>query len=85
MSFNSDPIIHQLHRDFQELIEYVSDEGSWSRTAYETERTLFRKLLALGALLLRLFFARRASVRPRGPVSAPDGTELAYVDMRPTT
>ncbi|NIS81115.1 MAG: ISKra4 family transposase, partial [Anaerolineales bacterium] len=85
MSFNSGPIIHQLHRDFQELIEYVTGEGSRSRTAYEVELTLFRKLLALGALLLRLFFAHRASVRPRGPVYAPDRTELKYVDMRPTT
>lgn len=85
MSSNSDSIIHQLHRDFQELIEYVTGEGSRSRTAYEIERTLFRKLLALGALLLRLFFVQRASVRPRGPVHAPEGTELKYVDMRPTT
>jgi hypothetical protein len=85
MSPNSDSIIHQLHCDFQELIEYVTGEGSWSRTAYEVEFTLFRKLLALGALLLRLFFVRRASVRPRGPIYAPDETELEYVDMRPTT
>ena len=85
MSSNSTLIIHQLHHDFQELIEYVTGEGSWSRTAHEVEFTLFRKLLALGAQLLRLFFAQRASVRPDEPVCTPDGKKLEYTDMRPTT
>jgi hypothetical protein len=85
MSSNSDHIIHQLRHDFQELIEYVTDEGSRSRKAYEVEYTLFRRLLALGALLLRLFFVERAAVRPEGPVYASDGTELESVDKRPTT
>ena len=83
MSSNSEPIIHQLRHDFQELIEYVSGEGSRSHTAYEVEFTLFRRLLALGACLLRLFFVERASVRPSEPVYATDGTELKYVDQRP--
>jgi hypothetical protein len=85
MSSNSEPIIHQLRRDFQELIEYVSGEESQSRTAYEVEFTLFRRLLALGALLLRLFFIQRAADRPNEPTQAADGTELGYVDKRPTT
>jgi hypothetical protein len=85
MSSNSMPIIHQLHQDFQELVEFVTGEGSRSRTAYEVEFTLFRKLLALGAQLLRLFFVHRASVRPSKPVCVSDGMELTYTDMRPTT
>jgi hypothetical protein len=85
MSSNSEPIIHQLRHDFQELIEYVTDEGAQSRTGYEVEFTLFRRLLAFGALLLRLFFIERASVRPSELVYAADGTELLYVDKRPTT
>jgi hypothetical protein len=85
MSSNSMPIIHQLHHDFQELIEFVTGEGSWSRTAYQVELTLFRKLLALGAQLLRLFFVHRASLRPDEPVCAADGMKLKYTDMRPTT
>lgn len=85
MSSNSEPIIHQLRHDFQELIDYVTGEGSRSRTAYEVEFTLFRRLLALGALLLRLFFIHRAASRPSGPVYAENGTELKYVDKRPTT
>jgi hypothetical protein len=85
MSSNSVQIIHQLHRDFQELVEYVTGEESSSHTAYEVELTLFRRLLALGLQLLRLFFIQRASVRPSEPVYAPDGTRLKYHDLRQTT
>jgi hypothetical protein len=85
MSSNSGQIVHQLRCEFQELVEYVTGEQSQSRTAYEVELALFRRLLALGAKLLYLFFVHRAAVRPSGPVYAPDGTELAYHDRRPTT
>jgi hypothetical protein len=85
MSSNSDQIVHQLRCEFQELVEYVTGEQSQSRTAYEVELTLFRRLLALGARLLYLFFVHRAAVRPSGPVYARDGTELKYHDRRPTT
>jgi len=85
MSSNTSEIIHQLGRDFQELIEYVTGEESQSRTAYEVELTLFRKLLALGAQLLRLFFLQRASVRPSESVCASDGTRLSYHSLRQTT
>jgi hypothetical protein len=85
MSSDSVQIIHQIHRDFQDLVEYVTREESQSHTAYEVELTLFRRLLALGLQLLRLFFVQRASVRPSGPVYAPDGTRLKYHDQRQTT
>lgn len=85
MSSNSAQIVHQLHLEFQGLIEYVTGEGSESRTAYEVELTLFRWLLALGAALLQLFFIHRAAVRPSGPVLAADGRELQYHDRRQTT
>lgn len=85
MSSNSVQIIHQIHRDFQQLVEYVTSEESQSRTAYEVELTLFRRLLKLGLQLLRLFFVQQASVRCRESVYAPDGTRLKYHDMRQTT
>jgi hypothetical protein len=84
MSSNSAQIIQQMHHDFKNLVEYVTDEASRSRTAYEVELTLFRRLLALGAQLLRLFFVQRAAVRPSEPI-APDGTRLRYQEKRPTT
>jgi hypothetical protein len=85
MSSNSAQIEQQIHHDFKNLVEYVTGEGSWSRTAHEVELTLFRRLLALGAQLLRLFFVQRAAVRPSEPVYAPDGTRLTYQEKRQTT
>jgi hypothetical protein len=84
MSSNSAQIVQQIHHDFKDLVEYVTGEASRSRTAYEVELTLFRRLLALGAQLLRLFFVQRAAVRPSEP-TAPDGTRLKYQEKRPTT
>jgi hypothetical protein len=85
MSSNSVPIVHQLHRDFQDLVEYVTGPEAQTRSAYEVELTLFRRLLAIGAQLLCLFFVHRAAVRPREPVCAPDGTRLRYQELRQTT
>jgi hypothetical protein len=85
VSSNSEQIVQQIRQDFQDLMEYVMGDGSQTRTAYEVELTLFRRLLALGKALLRLFFVRRAAVRPIEPVYAPDGTELKYQSLRPTT
>ncbi len=84
MSFNSDRIVQQIHHDFKYLVDYVTGEASQSRTAYEVELTLFRRLLALGAQLLRLFFVQRATVRPSEPI-ASDGTRLKYQEKRQTT
>jgi len=85
MSSNSVQIVHQIHRDFQELVEYVTGKEAQSRKAHEVELTLFRRLLALGAELLRLFFVHRAAVRPSEPAYAPDGTRLKYQELRQTT
>lgn len=85
MSSNSAQIAHQLHRDFQELVEYVTGKEAQTRTAYDVELTLFRRLLKLGAQLLRLFFIHRAAVRPDEPVYAPDGRRLKYQSLRQTT
>ncbi len=85
MSSNSAQIVHQLRCDFQELIEYATGDQAQSRTAYEVELTLFRRLLVLGAKLLHLFFIHRAATRPSGPFYAPNGTEMEYHDLRPTT
>jgi hypothetical protein len=85
MSFNSVEIVQQIHQDFKDLVAYVTDETSETRTAFEVERTLFRQLLALGAQLLHLFFVQRATTRPQEPVYAPDGTRLRYQNKRQTT
>ena len=85
MASNAEQTVHQIQHDFQKLIAYVAGPAAYSHTAYEVELTLFRRLLALGAALLRLFFVTRAAIRPAEPITAPDGTRLAYHDQRPTT
>ncbi len=50
--------IEELNKEFQQLIEYVTDEGSQSRTAHEVELSLFRNLMKLGNDMLSLFFSK---------------------------
>ena len=84
MPSNSDPIVQQLQDDFHALLAYVSGPEAHVQSAYAVELTLFRRLLALGAALLKLFFLTRAATRPAAP-TAPDGTYLRYHDQRPIT
>ena len=80
MSANPDQIVQQMHTDFQSLIAYVRDGES--RTAAEVECTLFRRLLALGLQLLRLFFLTRAAMQPSMPPTTAMGTPLPAHDRR---
>jgi len=84
MPSNAEPIVQHIRDDMQALLTYVTGPEAASQTAYTVELTLFRRLLALGASLLRLFFLSRAAVRPAAP-HAPDGTVLTYHDQRHTT
>ncbi len=83
MPSNSEQIVQQVHQDFQTLVAYVTGADARTQTASTVELTLFRRLLALGAALLQLFFVTRAATRPAEPVQAPDGTPLTYHDRRP--
>ncbi len=85
MPSTAEPIIAQVQQDFQELLEYVTGPATRTSTAYEVERTLLRRLLAMGLALLRLFFMTRAATRPMGPVRSPGGALLTYHDRRETT
>jgi hypothetical protein len=85
VSSTAAPSIAQVHQQFQELVAYVTGPDTRASTAYDVERTLFRRVLALGAALLRLFFLTRAGDRPAEPVYGPAGARLAYHDRRPTT
>jgi hypothetical protein len=57
MASRSSLQIEELNKEFQRLIQYVS-EDSQSRTAHEVELKLFRDLLKLGKGLLALFFSK---------------------------
>jgi hypothetical protein len=85
MPSNPEPIVQQVQGEFQNLLAYVmGPEARW-QTAYTVELILFRRLLALGAVLWRLFLVTRAAMRPAEPVLAPEGTRLTSHDQRPTT
>jgi hypothetical protein len=83
MPSNPEQMVQQVHQDFHALVAYVTGADARTQTAYTVELTLFRRLLALGAALLQLFFVTRAATRPAEPVQAPDGTPLTYHDRRP--
>src|SRR5437879_11164185 len=82
MSFNSEPIVQQVQTDFHNLIAYVTGPDARTQTAYTVELMLFRRLLALGAALLRLFFLTRATNRPAPPLAAATGHPIPYHDRR---
>lgn len=84
MPANAEPIVAQIRHDMQALVDYVTGPDTATQTAYTVELTLFRRLLALGAQLLWLFFLTRVAVRPSAPQAA-DGTTLGYYDQRLVT
>jgi hypothetical protein len=55
MTFNSQSIIHDIRKELDKLINFVSGEQAQTATADHMERTLFREMLKLGAKLLLLF------------------------------
>ncbi|MGH8069991.1 MAG: hypothetical protein ACRERE_33055 [Candidatus Entotheonellia bacterium] len=85
MTSNPEPIVQQRQHEVQNLLADVTGPDARVQTAYTVELTRFRRLLALGAVRLRLFFVTRAAGRPGKPVTAPDGTRLTAHDQRPTT
>jgi hypothetical protein len=74
MTSNADESGQQVQQDFHALVAYVTGAEARGPTAYTVELPLFRRLLALGAVLLRLCCVTRAAVRPVGAVLPPDGT-----------
>lgn len=84
MPSNADTIVAQIQHDMQALMTYVTGPETATQTAYTVELTLFRRVLALGAALLRLFFLTRAAARPPAPTTG-DGSVLDYHDQRLTT
>jgi hypothetical protein len=71
---NSDQIVQHVQDDVQALVAYVTGPEARLQTVYTVALTLFRRLLALGATLLRLFLVTCAAVRPAGMVTGADGT-----------
>ena len=85
MTSNPEPMVQQVQGEFHQLLADVTGSEARVPTAYPVELTRFRRLLALGAVLLRLFLVTRAAGLPVEPVLAPDGTRLTSHGQRPTT
>src|SRR5215213_8811467 len=81
MSSNAAPIVQQIQGDFHALIAYVTSPEAQTQSAYTVELTLFRRLLSIGAALLRLFFVAQAAERPPAPTTI-DGAVWSYYDQR---
>ena len=84
MTANRESMVQHVPPEVQTRLTDVTGPAARLETAAPVERTLFRRLLALGAALWRLFLVTRAVVRPAEPVRAPDGTPLTDHDQRPT-
>jgi hypothetical protein len=84
MTSNAETMIPQIRAEFEHLVTYVTGAESQTQTAYTVELTLFRRLLALGLRLLRLFFVTRARTRPECP-TLTDGTTMDYHERRAVT
>jgi hypothetical protein len=76
---NSEEIVLQIRDQFDALLQLVCNtQTENTRTAYDVERALFRRLLDLGRRLLLLFFVCQAKNQRAAKVTHPDGQELAY-------
>lgn len=85
MTANAAGIVAQLTDEFQGLVAYVTGPDAAEAEAYTVEVTLFRRLLGLGALLLRAFVLTRAMSRPAAPVQVGGAPPVPYHDRRPTS
>ncbi|MGD8405181.1 MAG: hypothetical protein PVJ21_16075, partial [Anaerolineales bacterium] len=60
MTFNSQEIIQDIHKDFEDMLAYVTGVQARTATADATERGLFKMLMQMGSKLLTLFFIMRS-------------------------
>jgi hypothetical protein len=76
----TEQIVHELHGEFESMIDYV--RNSHQATADQVERSLFRRLLKLGAQLMLLFFALRTEQAARDTITTAQGVVLPYLAER---
>ncbi len=78
MTFNSEEIIQEVRKEFEQMLDYVSNEAAYQATADQMERGLFARLLKLGWQLLLLFFTLRSQQSSREPFTLAEGDCLTY-------
>jgi hypothetical protein len=77
---HTEQIVHELHVEFESMLDYV--KSSERATADQVERSLFRRLLNLGARLMLLFFALRSEPAARDSHQQASGVVLPYLAER---
>lgn len=75
------PILAEADARFNELKQYIYGEAQ-SQQLHGVERGIFKRLLALGLVLLRAFLAKRGDGRGDAPVRTREGQELPYQGTR---
>jgi hypothetical protein len=78
MTFNSEQIIQEIRQEFEDMLDYVTNEAAYLATADQMERGLFTQLLKLGWRLLLLFFTLRSQQSSRETFTTPKGISLPY-------
>jgi hypothetical protein len=78
MTFNSEQIIQEIHEEFEQMIDFVTNDAAYQATADQMERGLFTRLLKLGQQLLRLFFMLRSKHSSRDTATTAKGDCIPY-------
>jgi hypothetical protein len=78
MTFNSEQIIQEIHLEFEQMIDLVTNDAAQQATADQMERGLFTQLLKLGRQLLLLFFVLRSQQSQRQEATTAEGERLPY-------
>ena len=76
MSSNSEVIVQEIRQEFESMLDYV--QHSEDETAYEAERSIFKRLLKMGYRLMILFFSFQAERYPRSATENKKGEVLPY-------
>lgn len=82
MTFNSSQIIQGIREEFEQMLDFVTNDTAYQATADQMERGLFTRLLQLGRQLLLLFFILRSENSSREMVTTAEGIGLSYLQDR---
>ncbi len=78
MTFNSEQIIQEVHAEFEQMLDFVTNDAAYPATADQMERGVFTRLLKLGRQLLLLFFVLRSNHSSRETFTTVAGDYLPY-------
>ena len=77
MIFNTKEIIHQVQNEFDDLLDFVTQEAKTSQIN-EVERGIWKRLLQIGYLLLQTYFQMRCAQYGRESLVTDTGEEIPF-------